>query len=197
MAYQKNKKTTPPPNIYQIDYCRDPIQKTDTYCDSDIEEVSTSFSSCIALKSIEEKPVTKLSPFIIERFLSANVVPRSVKTGCNNTLIVEVTKKKYVNLLLKMTTLHNMKIKAYPHRSLNTSQGVVRSSELSSCSIEEIKHNLRKQQVSEVKRITIRKKWPTYKPTSLPSILLNPYIYLNLGTCSKGQHLYSQSLPLL
>ena len=86
-----------------------------TYSDSDIE-VSTSFPSFIVLKSIEEKPITKLSPFVTERFLSSNVAPRSVKTACNNTLIVEVTKKKYADLLLKTTTLPNMKIKAsYPH----------------------------------------------------------------------------------
>lgn len=55
---------------------------------------------------------------------------------------MDVTKKKYAELLLKMTTLHNMKIKAYPHRSLNTSSGLVRSPELSACSSEEIKINL-------------------------------------------------------
>ena len=50
-----------------------------------------------------------------------------------------------------------MKIKAYPHRSLNTFRDVVRSSELSPCFIEEIQHNLRKQ-VSEVKRDYNKKK---------------------------------------
>ena len=111
----------------------------------------------MVLESIEEKPITKLSSSVIERFLLANVVPKSVKTTCNNTLIV--TKMKYADLLLKTTTFHYIKIKASPPPpgSLNTSQGVVRSSELSSCSIKKIKHNLRKQQVSEVKRITIRK----------------------------------------
>jgi len=117
----------------------------------------TTFPRFIVLESTEEKPITKLSPFAIEKFLSANVAPKSVKATRNNTLIVEVAKKKYADLLLKMTTFHNMKIKAYPHRSLNISRGVVRSSQLSSCSIEEIKLNLKKQQVSEVKRITIRK----------------------------------------
>ena len=117
---------------------------TDTYSDNDIEEVSTSFASFIVLESIEEKPITNLSPFTIERFLLTNVAPKSVKTARNNTLTVKITKKKYVDLLLKTITLHNMKIKAYPHRSLNTSQGMVRNSELSSCFIEEIKHNLRK-----------------------------------------------------
>ena len=49
------------------------------------------------------------------------------------------------------------------------------SSELSSCFIKEIKHNLRKRQVSEVKWITRRKKWPKYQH-------LHPYLeYLHLN----------------
>ena len=66
--------------------------------------------------------------------------------------------KKYGELLLRTITLHNMKIKAYPHRSLNTSKGVVRSPELATCTIEEIKQNLKKQLVTDVKRISIKKK---------------------------------------
>ena len=112
MAYQKNKKQTP--NIYQINYPIDPIP-THSFTDNYIE-VSTSFLSFMVLESIEEKPITKLFPFAIEKSFSANVAPSSVKTVCNNILIVEVTKKKYADLLLKLTTFHNMKIKAsYPH----------------------------------------------------------------------------------
>ena len=51
--------------------------------------------------------------------------------------------KRNVDLLLKTTTLHNTKIKTYPRRSFNISGGVGTSSELSSSSIEEIKHNLK------------------------------------------------------
>ena len=171
---------------------------TDTYSDSEIEEVSTSFPSFRVLESIEEKPIIKLSPLAIERFLSANVAPRSVKTARNNTLIVEVTKKKYVDLLLKTTTLLNMKIKAYLHRSLNTSRGVVRSSELSSCFIEEIKHNLRKLQVSEVKRITIRKNDQLIN-TSTYILTFNtpkPPLKLKIGYMIANVDTYSQSLQL-
>lgn len=106
--------------------------------DSDIEGVTTYFHSFIVLESTEGKPITKLSPFAIKWYLSANVAPKSVKTVCNNT--VEVTKKKYAELLLlKMNTLYNMKIKTCPHWSLNTSRGVVRNPELSACRSEEIK----------------------------------------------------------
>ena len=39
---------------------------------------------------------------------------------------------------------HNLKIKTYPHKTLNKSKGVVRSAELSLCSIEEIEKELKK-----------------------------------------------------
>ena len=58
--------------------------------------------------------------------------------------------------MLRNTTLHNMKIKAYPHRSLNTSKGMVRSPELATCTIEEIKQNLKKHLVTDIKRILIK-----------------------------------------
>ena len=145
--------------------------------------MSTFFESFIVLESIEEKPITKLSPFAIERFLLTNVAPRSVETTCNNTLTVEVTKKKCADLLLKTIPLHNMKIKIDPRRSLNTCRGVVRGSELSSCSIKEIKHVL-SQLVSEVKRITIRKKndQPINTNTDILSFnALKPSPHLKIG----------------
>ena len=50
-----------------------------------------------------------------------------------------------------------MKIKAYPHRSLNTSKGVLRSPELATCTFEGIKQNLKRQLVTDVKRISTKK----------------------------------------
>ena len=51
----------------------------------------------------------------------------------------------------------NIKIKSYAHSSLNSSKGVVRSSELSLCTLDEIKSHLKTQTVSDVKRITFRR----------------------------------------
>lgn len=61
-------------------------------------------------------------------------------------------------MLLKQNKL---KIKAYPHTSLNSSKGVVRSPDLSLCTLDEIKNNLRKQGVTDAQRILIKKKNPT------------------------------------
>ena len=51
----------------------------------------------------------------------------------------------------------NLKINAFAHNSLNSSKGVVRSSELSLCTLEEIKNYLQNQGVSEDKRISIKR----------------------------------------
>ena len=56
-----------------------------------------------------------------------------------------------------MTKFHTINVKTYLHKSLNISKGVVRSKELSLCTIEEIKKELKKQGVTEVKRVTIKK----------------------------------------
>ena len=58
---------------------------------------------------------------------------------------------------IKAKKIHNIDIKAYPHERLNTSKGVIRNGELSLCSIMEIKNELKKQNVIDAKRITIKK----------------------------------------
>ena len=56
-----------------------------------------------------------------------------------------------------MTKFHTINVKTYPHKSLNINKGVVRSKELSLCTIEEIKKEMKKKGVTEVKRVTMKK----------------------------------------
>ena len=56
-----------------------------------------------------------------------------------------------------MKTFHNKKIIAYPHQNLNPCKGVVRSQELSLCSLEEIKKELKPQGVTDVKKVSIKR----------------------------------------
>ena len=75
----------------------------------------------------------------------------------NNNLLVEVTKKTYSDLLLEQKYFYDLKIKFYPHNSLNLSKGVVGSSDLSLCTLDEIKPNLCKQGGTDTWRISIKK----------------------------------------
>ena len=70
-------------------------------------------------------------------------------------------KDEHADFQLKMTKFHNISVKTYLHKSLNVSKGDVRSKELSLCTIEEIERELKKQGVTEVKRISIKKEGKT------------------------------------
>ena len=65
-----------------------------------------------------------------------------------------------------MTKVHNISIETYPHKTLNV---IEKSKELSLCTIEEIKRELKKQGVTEVKKVSIKKEGKT--------IETNIYIY--------------------
>ena len=125
--------------------------------DSDSDNVDSAFPHFIVLESLEEKPLSKVNPFVVEKVISGVVKPVSVKKLYNGTLLVEVEKRTYAENLLGMKFFHNLKIKAYAHPSLNISKGVVRSSELSLCTVDELKSYLKNQKVTDVKRISIKK----------------------------------------
>ena len=125
--------------------------------ESDNETQSSSFPHFIVLQSIEEKPLSKINPFVVAKTLSGLINPVSVKKLNNGTILVEVDKKTYADNLLKLKSFGGLKIKAFAHLSLNSSKGVVRSSELSLCTLDEIKSNLQNQGVTDIKRISIKR----------------------------------------
>ena len=125
----------------------------------------------------------------------------------NGTLLVEVNKKPYADILLKIKSFGGLKIKAFAHLSLNTSKGVVRSSELSLCTLDELKLHLANQGVTDIKRISITRNEETintntyivtFNKSSLPKelkvgynlIKVNPYIPnpLRCYNCQKLGH---------
>ena len=108
--------------------------------ESDTETQPSAFPHFIVLESLEDKPMSKLSPLVIKKTLSGLFTPVSVKKLSNGTpLLGEVNRKPYADILLKIKTFGGLKIKAFAHLSLNTSKGVVRSSELSFCTLDELK----------------------------------------------------------
>ena len=125
-----------------------PAKRLHTDSDSDSETTSSTFPHFIVLESLQEKQLTKLNPIVIEKVISGIVNPVSVKKLQNGTLLVKVGRKTYADNLLKMNLFAGLKIKLFPHYSLNSSKGVVRSSELSLCTLDEIKTYLKSQRVS-------------------------------------------------
>ena len=106
--------------------------------DSD-NETEAHFSRFMIIESMET-PITNLSPFVIEKVISSNIKPITVKKKIKNqNLLVE--KRNHADFLLKMTRFQNITVKTYPYKSLNISKEVARSKELSLCTIEEIKRD--------------------------------------------------------
>ena len=125
--------------------------------DSDSDTSITNFPRFVILESLEDKQLATVNPFVVHKVISGIVKPISVKKLKNGTLLVEVDKKTYAENLLNMKFFSGIKIKAYAHSSLNSSKGVVRSSELSLCTLDEIKSHLKSQFVTDVKRITFNR----------------------------------------
>ena len=103
-----------------------------------------------------DHPITKLSPFTIHQGIQGLAgMPRTVRRLRSGDFLIEVTKRGQAEGLLRSTMLADIPINVVPHRSLNTSKGIIRSFDLRECSEAEIKLNLVDQGVTDVRRMTV------------------------------------------
>ena len=113
------------------------------------------FPRFIIIESLQDVKLDQPSPFLIEKIISSRSSPKTVKKLQTENLLVEVESKKHAESILKMEKIHNLKCCAYPHAKSNTSNGVVRSNELSLATLEEIEMTFKKQGIKEYRRVTI------------------------------------------
>ena len=111
--------------------------------------------SCLSQWSILQSQSCLLS--LLKKPLTVLLKQNLLKKLINDTLLIEAEKIFLLNLLLKQKYFYNLKIKVYPHNTLNLSKGVVRSPDLSLCTLDEIKNNLRGQGVTDAKQISIKR----------------------------------------
>ena len=105
----------------------------------------------------EEKPLTSLSPFAIAKGIQGLAgVAKQIKPMPSGDLLVEVTKRAHCENLLRSTTLVNVKIRVTPHRTLNTSRGVIYCPNLKVCEDTELEEELKAQGVGHIRCITRR-----------------------------------------
>ena len=125
--------------------------------DSDNGQTSSSFARFLIIESNNpEQPLSKLSPFVIEKVLvSVAGSPKSVKKLNSGALLVEVEKAKHAENFLKMTRFFEIQCKCYSHTSLNTSRGIIRCPDLAGVTEKEIVLNLASQHVTAARRITV------------------------------------------
>ena len=96
--------------------------------DSDEDRVIETFPKFIVLTADNDlEPLSKMSPFIIEKALKGIIGdPKSVKKLRNGSLLVEVNRKPQSDQLLNCNKLFTTDITASPHKSLNFSKGVIK-----------------------------------------------------------------------
>ena len=125
--------------------------------DSDTEQVPTSWPRFLVIKpKNKETTFSTVSPFAISKALHGIAGEmKSVKKLHTGELMVECTKKAHSDNLLKCSKFINFPVITSPHRSLNSSRGIIRHREFKFCSDEEVKENLSSKGVVEVKRISV------------------------------------------
>ena len=125
---------------------------------SSIPTSDSSFPRFVVIESSENKQLSTLSPFIVEKQLNAILgTPKSVKKLGSGGLLIEVSRKQQAENLLRCTKFYNISVTCSFHKTLNSSKGVIRCPDLAGVPESEIADELGDQKVSGVKRIIITK----------------------------------------
>ena len=128
----------------------DPIHLSED--DSDV-----SFPHFLMVETTNETPID-FSIFTIQKILQCAVGNvKSAKKLRNGTVLLEVDSKQMATRALAMTNWLNIDIKVTPHRSLNSSRGVIRCRDFRECEDAEVLDALRSQGVTALKHIRLRK----------------------------------------
>ncbi|CAN7949656.1 unnamed protein product [Ixodes pacificus] len=134
----------------------------------------------------EDKPLAKLSPFLVAKTLET-VVGKNFKTKklFSGDLLVEVHTAEQSTALLALNEIQDYAISVTIHRSLNSTQGVISEDDLLGSPNEEILEGLKNQGVIAVRRITLRRDGQerdtkhrvlTFNSTSVPSVVKAGYL---------------------
>ena len=104
-----------------------------------------------------DTPISKLSPFIIEKAIKCSVgTVSTVKRMRSGDLLVEAASAAQGKCISNLTSLANTAVIVSAHRTPNTSNGVIRCRELIDCDKAEIFEELKTQGVSDINNITVK-----------------------------------------
>ena len=107
-----------------------------------------------------DKPVARLSPFVIEKTVLAICgTPKTVKSLKSGSLLVECVRETQSRNLQKTTTFFDIPVQVSPHSSLNSSKGVIRCPSLHGDTEEAILDYFKSknQHVTNVRRIKVKR----------------------------------------
>ena len=115
---------------------------------------------------VEGKDISLLSPFLIHKtIMSMAGEPKSIKNLRSGDLLIQCAKEPHEKSLLKMKTFCGLKCSVTPHKSLNTSKGIVCCPALIRQSSKHILEFMEEQGVTDVRRINVHRDG-VQKPTN-------------------------------
>lgn len=121
------------------------------------DEDESTFPSYLVAASVDDQPIN-LSIFGIQKLLSCAIGDiKSAKKLRNGTVLIEVRNKHQANAALKMTNWVSQPVKVTPHRSLNTSRGIIRCRDFRDCDDAEVLNALSSQGVTSAKRLMTKR----------------------------------------
>ena len=122
------------------------------------ERVDCHYDRCFVVQSVDsEQPVSKLSPFIVDKAIRSAVgSSKTVRRLRNGDFLLEVASAVQSRIVNKLDHLAGCPVTAGPHRTLNTCKGVIRCGPLVDCDKMETLKELKPQGVSDIINITVR-----------------------------------------
>ena len=135
-----------------------PRQNDSDTSENEHSQPTTSSASprVLVIHSQEERSVSSLSPFVIEKVLDGMIgTPKSIKKLRSGDLLVEYETEKQIEKRLRLNKFHDLKVTVSLHCS--SCKGVVRCPDLKGVSEQEILEEMREQGVINVRRIKIRR----------------------------------------
>ncbi|XP_023213777.1 uncharacterized protein LOC111616614 [Centruroides sculpturatus] len=125
---------------------------------STTKEKTSSQPAYLIVHATGEKPFAKCSPFLIQKLFESTIGHlKKIQKLRSGDLLVQTASPQQTTKLSTMKTLGDMGILVTPHRSLNSSRGVISEFDLMSEDESDIQIGLLDQGVTSVRRILIRR----------------------------------------
>ncbi|GFV04574.1 putative adenylate cyclase type 3-like protein [Trichonephila clavipes] len=151
---------------------------------------SESFPKFIVLHATDNRKLSNASPFLVSKAVQGSAASvKSIKKIPSGDLLIETATQAQSINLLQCTNLSNIPITATPHKTLNSSKGVIYCPDLIPLPDSEIEEELASQGVEAVKRITSIKEGKTitsplfiltFSKHTLPENILIGYLNIKI-----------------
>lgn len=148
------------------------------------------FVKYYVIHSVGNTSARKLSPFLMAKILTQKLGPAyKASKMSSGDILLELKEKQQVEKLLDVTSIGDVAVTISPHRSLNTSRGVISEEDFMNLSDEELLEGFQEQGVTKVQRIVLRRNNQeiptkhvilTFATSTLPSSLEAGYVKVNV-----------------